>query len=131
MGLLLCAGLLIAVTDDRLPAHDANEDAAVIHNRHKVLVHGRFDQLIHAGGHGDSLVVALVREGRNGDILSRFQIQTMELFQPPENVALGQGAHIFSLPVEHRNGRVAVILPLFQRLPKGEIVVNIHQILLG
>ena len=69
-----------------------------------------FDQLIHAGGHSDSLVVALVREGRNGDILSRFQIQTMELFQPPEKVALGQGAHIFSLPVEHRNGRVAVIL---------------------
>ncbi len=50
---------------------------------------------IHAGGHGDSLVVALVGKAEMGISLSRFQIQTMEFFQSPQNIALGQGAHIF------------------------------------
>ena len=128
---LLSTGLIVAIPDDGLPPHDADEDAPVIHHRHKVLVHGCFDQLIHAGGHGDGLVVPFVGKSGNGHILSRFQIQPVVFFQTPENIALGQSAHIFALTVEHRNGGVAVILPLFQCLPKGEIVVNVHQILLG
>ena len=63
---LLSTGLIVAIPDDGLPPHDADEDAPVIHHRHKVLVHGCFDQLIHAGGHGDGLVVPFVGKSGNG-----------------------------------------------------------------
>ena len=54
----------------------------------------------------------------------------MVFFQPPEDIPLGQGAHIFAFAVEHRNGCVAVVLPFFQGLPQGEVIVDIHQVLL-
>ena len=54
----------------------------------------------------------------------------MVFFQTPQDIPLGQRAHIFALAVQHRNGGVAVIFPLFQRLPEGEVIVNVHQILL-
>ena len=54
----------------------------------------------------------------------------MVFFQSPQDIALSQGAHIFALAVQHRNGGVAVVFPLFQRLPEGKVIVNVHQILL-
>ena len=54
----------------------------------------------------------------------------MVFFQSPEDVPLGQGAHIFAFAVEHRNGCVAVVLPFFQGLPQGKVIVDIHQVLL-
>ena len=130
-GVLFRAGLIIAVTNDGLPPDDANEHAPVIHHRHKVLVHGRLHQLIHAGGHGHGLVVPLVRERRDGHVLRCFQIQPMELFQSPQDVSLRQGAHILAPAVEHRDGSIAVVLPFFKGLTQGEIVINVHQVLLG
>ena len=56
------AGFIVAVADDGLPPHNADENAPVIHHRDKVLVHGGFHQLIHAGGHRDGLVVPLMRK---------------------------------------------------------------------
>ena len=68
---------------------------------------------------------------RDGHILGGFNVQPVLLFQPPEDIPLGQGAHILALAVEHRDGCVAVVLPFFQRLPQGEVIVDIHQVLLG
>ena len=56
------AGFIVAVTDDGLPPHNADENAPVIHHRDEVLAHGSFYQFIHAGGHRDGLVVPLMRK---------------------------------------------------------------------
>ena len=55
----------------------------------------------------------------------------MELFQSPQNVSLRQGAHILAPAVEHWDGSIAVVLPFFKGLTQGEIVINVHQVLLG
>ena len=132
--LLLCggsAGAVVAVADDGLTADDADEHSPVIHNGDEVLVHGRLDELVHARGDRDGLVVPLVGKIPDGNVLCRLKVEAVELFQPPEDVPLGQGAHILAPAVEHRDGCVAVVLPFFQRLAKGEVIVHIHQVLLG
>ena len=67
----------------------------------------------------------------DGHILRRLKVKAVELLQPPQDVPLRQGTHILALAVEHRDGCVAVVLPFFQRLAKGEVIVHIHQVLLG
>ena len=52
----------------------------------EVLVHGRFDQLVHAGGDSHSLVIPLVGKAGNGHVLGSFQIKAVGLFQTPEDV---------------------------------------------
>ena len=122
---------LVEILNNVLSGNDTNETLLIIQYRHKVLVHGRFDQLVHAGGDSHGLVIPLVGKARDGHILGGFNVQPVLLFQPPEDIPLGQGAHILALAVEHRDGCVAVVLPFFQRLPQGEVIVDIHQVLLG
>ena len=128
---LLGAGLIVAVADDGLPPDDADEHAPVIHHGDKVLVHSCFDQLIHAGGDGDGFIIPLVGESRDGHIFRSLQVQSMELFEPPEDIPFRESAYILAPPVEHRDGSVSVLLPFLQCLAEGKVIVDIHQVLLG
>ena len=62
VGAFLPPGLIVAVTDDRLAADDPDKHPAVIHHRDKVLVHGGFDQLIHAGRDCYRFIIPLMGE---------------------------------------------------------------------
>ena len=125
------AGLVVAVFDDGLPPDDPDEHTPVIHHRDKVLVHGGLHQLVHAGVDGDGQIIPLALKAADGDVLGPLQIQPVIPFEPPQDVPLGQGAHILPSPVQDGDGGVAVVLPFFEGLPEGKVVIDIHQVLLG
>ena len=76
--------LLVKIPQDRLPAHNADKHAPVIHHRHKILVDGCFHQFIHAGGDRNRLVVPLVRKAADGDLFGGGKAELT--LTDPENI---------------------------------------------
>ena len=97
----------------------------------KVLVDGGLQQTGHVGGDGDSLVVAAAGETGDGHVLAGLQVQAVQVLDAPQNVPLGDGAHIFAVAFQHGDGGKALVRPFFQRLTQGEILVNVQNILFG
>src|SRR5699024_8183341 len=70
-------------------------------------------------------------ETGNGYILAGFQIQTVEVFHAPQDVAFGDGAYIFAVSLQNGDGGKALIGPFFQGLAQGKILVNVQYVLFG
>ena len=78
-----------------------------------------------------SVVTVTALETGDGHVLAGLQVQAVQVLDAPQNVPLGDGAHILAVAFQHGDGGKALVRPFFQRLTQGEILVNVQNILFG
>ena len=103
---------------------DADEHAPVVHHGGKVLLHGGFQQVLNVHGGHQRLVILAV-----GDAFQRCFVHIGKaVFQPadaPQQVALGDRAHILPGAADDGDGGVPDPLHHLQRLADGKIFIQI------
>ena len=97
------------ILQNRGAAHHPDKDVAVVHNRHKILIHRGVEQRAHIGGDRHGLVIPPAREARNRHILARIQIKAVQVLNAPQDIALGDGADILAVAAQHRDGGKALV----------------------
>src|SRR5699024_10218094 len=112
------------VLDDGGTGNNTDKNISVIHDGNEVLIHGSFHQGQHVGGHGNRLVIAAAGETGDGDIFTGVQIQTVNVLDSPQKIALADGPDILAVAAQHRNGGEPLVGPFFQRLTEGKVLVN-------
>lgn len=116
------------IAHDILSGDQADEAAPVVRHGHKVLVQRLADQVFDVGVGADGQIVHPPGDLGDGDIFRLLKIQVVLLFQGPQQVALGERAHIIPFSVENGDGGIAVKFHFFQSLTNGKIVVNIRHL---
>ena len=118
-------------TQQIAPGDDAAQGVAVVHHGDKVLLHSQVHHLLEGGpdAHGGAEIAA-----HNVSDFGLFQllfVGGVHRQDVAEKISLGDTAHISPLPVQHRNGGVAVVTHGFQALPHRVVLVQYHGTGLG
>ena len=116
--------LILAVFDDGFSGDQADEGTVVIDHGNKVLIGCPFDQILHGGGDPYGNIILPPGDFHDPAAFCLPHIHVAHIFHGPEQVALFQGAPVFSLPVQNRYGRITGHFHFFNGLPDGIIIVK-------
>ena len=122
LGAGLQAQLLAEIGDDPFPGDDADKHAPVVYHGGKVLLGGGLEQILDAHGGLQRLVVLMVGDALEGRLVGVGKA-VFQLADPPEQIALGDGPHIFAGAPDDGDGAVAHPFHDLQRLGDGKILI--------
>ena len=117
--------MLKAVAHDGAAGDDADEGAFVVDDGDEVLVGRAEQQLLHIRRDGHGQIVLAVADGHDAVFLGVAQVHAAQVFDRPQQVALGECPAIFAVAVEDGQGGVAGMLHALKRLAQGVVVVEV------
>ena len=120
--------MLVEIIDQLLPSDHTDEVVRIIDDRNEVLPGSALHDIFHAGVDLHRLIVILHRDIGHPDLFRVLQLHVEIVFDFPEQVTLGHGAIVFAVLRQDRDGRVAVELHFFERLPQCIIFLEICNI---